>query len=65
MFICFNLGRFFIIIIPKYMKLVLVTLHHGEENIFCMLQILWNLLELALKIDTWSILYIYIHTMCS
>ena len=62
---CFNLGGFFIIIIPKYMKLVLVTLHHGEENFFCILQILWNLLELALKLDTWSIkniyIYVYIH----
>lgn len=44
-----------VIIIPKCMRLFLVTLHHGEGNFFlfpCMLRMLWNLLGLPLKLDT-------------
>lgn len=52
-----------LLLLFQNMRLVLVTLHLGEENLFCMLQILWNLLKLALKLDTWSIKHIY--TMCS
>ena len=47
------------------MRLVSVTLHLGEENLFCMLQILWNLLKLALKLDTWSIKAHIYHVLLS